>query len=131
MLKGTGKWHFPDTELESRGCREVSNYICEKMKDGIQRPLPSQPPPNDTPCEEEYGWYGWPGSEKCYKFDFENVTDWSGANKRCADYYSRLVSLHDHNTEAELTKLIKSKQDTYQKFWIGLSDQGGVLNFNY
>ena len=67
MVKGSGAWHYPQNEEENKGCFEYANYVCEQMKEGEVRPVPTKPPTVDQACYESKGWYGWAGSKNCYK----------------------------------------------------------------
>ena len=41
MDKADGSWRFPNDGEDSRGCNTAHNYVCEMMKKGEIRPIPS------------------------------------------------------------------------------------------
>jgi len=107
MSKETGKWIFPNSDENARGCFTSSNYICEMMKEGEERPIIPSDPPKQDPCNESKGWYGYEGSKNCYKFDFEDQTDvepigWEEAHTSCINYGADMVSLHKFKTELKI-----------------------------
>ena len=133
MVKGTGAWHYPQNDDEQRGCFEYGNYVCEKMKEGEVRPVPTKPPSVDVPCDEAKGWYGWPGSKNCYKFDHltpkgEDAThSFDSALSQCMQYSAKssLASIHSQSENDHLIKLLDERSD-HSVWWIGLHEAEGV-----
>jgi len=61
---GEEDWQLSD--MQGRGCYDVQNFVCDKMKDGFDRPVHKPPPPTQGPNCLGDGWEGYPGSTYCY-----------------------------------------------------------------
>lgn len=64
---GEEDWHANDNP-QGRGCYDVQNFVCDKMKDGFDRPIIDPPPPTQGPncLNPQDGWDGYDGSVYCY-----------------------------------------------------------------
>ena len=129
MVKGSGAWHYPQNEEENKGCFEYANYVCEQMKEGEVRPVPTKPPTVDHACYESKGWYGWAGSKNCYKLAHlspngnEAKHSFDSADRQCQEYSpkSQLVSIHSQKDNNKLVELIRQKAES-TVWWIGLHE---------
>jgi len=156
MSKESGQWTTdygdkvsirPEDETEARGCYSSEYFVCDMMKDGIDRPMPTQPPILGEDCLG-IGWTGYTNefnqpSSKCYKiFSWHNdPTDHGGDNGKnsigvdfaealefCRAQNSDLVSLHSIDDERNVFDLITKYEDSKKGYrdwyWLGFNDRG-------
>ena len=148
MNKESGKWFSdwgefwqPSGNSGGRGCYDKQNYVCDKMKDGKDRPVyVPRPPTEGENCEGDFvGWQldddAKTKSHDCYKvISFKNSPQgnnsqglmFTEAEAYCREYGANLVSLHNLQDEEQLfSKIIKSAETISNDwYWLGFNDRG-------
>ena len=150
--EGTWTTHYgdkaslrPENEDEAMGCYSSEYYVCEMMKEGIDRPSPTRPPILGDDCLGQ-GWEGYTDNMKlpsthCYKvFSWHNEptgdetknntigVDFSEAVAFCRAQGADLVSLHSADQEKNVFDIIKKYEDRTAQYrdwyWLGVNDRG-------
>ena len=148
MNKESGRWYSdwgeywtPSDQTGGRGCYDKQNYVCDYMKDGIDRPVYVPRPPVVGPdcLNKEDGWLEWTDGETqshdCYFIkSFVNTPEgnntqglmFTEAEAYCRAIGANLVSLHSLDDEEQLFKLIKTVEKSGRRdwYWLGFSDRG-------
>ncbi|XP_069548054.1 macrophage mannose receptor 1-like [Brachyistius frenatus] len=111
-----GKW-------KTAYCNQTISSICMKSTDVPPPPQATAFPgicpedPDETNGRQNYFWLPFKGY--CYIF-FTNERQWADASASCVRHGGMLASIEEPSEQEFIQNQVKTFQDTYTSFWMGL-----------